>query len=127
MINGPLLPFPATPLIKILSPAPGAPDDDVTLTPAIVPCSACSVLMGRKSSNVFLPKRATAPVTSFFFFVPYPTTTTSSRFFCSDDSRITNSVFLDRITSVDSYPTKLTIKTLPTSKFANENEPLKSV
>ncbi len=68
--NGPFSLLEDIPLILILIPAPGAPELAETYTPATVPCSACSALIGLKSSIVLLSTTATDPVTSFLAFVP---------------------------------------------------------
>ena len=59
--------------------APGAPDERLTATPEVVPCSAVVASIGFKTSSVSWPTIDTEPVTSFLFCVPYPTTIISSR------------------------------------------------
>ena len=69
-MRGLLFPFVEIPLIRILEAAPGAPDEAVMLTPATCPWSACYIRVGFKFSIVSLPTTDTAPVTSFFRWVP---------------------------------------------------------
>ena len=58
------------PRILILKAAPGAPSFWVTFTPAILPCNACSTLVGTSFTSASRLIRVTAPVASFRFTVP---------------------------------------------------------
>ena len=49
----------------IVEPLPGEPDVEVILTPATLPCKACSTRAGLRSSIVSDPTTLTAPVISF--------------------------------------------------------------
>src|ERR1044072_2779320 len=62
---------------RTLMPAPGCPDVCCTCTPASRPDTACSTLTTGISRSFSLRIEDTAPVSSVFRWVPYPTTTTS--------------------------------------------------
>ena len=67
------------PRIRMEVAAPGAPELEVTCTPAILPWSIWSALVTMDSFIWSFDREATEPVTSVRRCVPYPTTTTSSR------------------------------------------------
>ena len=66
MATGEASPLVEIPLILILIPAPGAPDCVETLTPATVPCRACSNFIGLILSICLEPNTDTEPVRSLF-------------------------------------------------------------
>ncbi|MNR00861.1 hypothetical protein D3C85_1166490 [compost metagenome] len=74
------------PLTLMLIPAPGAPELGITLTPAVLPCRAWSILPEETvfRSSAFIEE--IAPVTRLFFCVPYPMTTISLSAVSSDSN-----------------------------------------
>ena len=62
--TGEASPLVEIPRIRMLSPAPGAPDCVEIFTPATVPCKACSIFIGLISSIFSEFIKETAPVMS---------------------------------------------------------------
>src|SRR5690606_8682107 len=71
------------PLIVMCIAASGAPLEEVTMTPDILPYNNCSGELATPWLKSSLGIDAMAPVTSSFFLVPYPMTSTSSNWVAS--------------------------------------------
>ncbi|MBA7705549.1 hypothetical protein ES703_114380 [subsurface metagenome] len=84
-----LLPVPRT---LTVNEEPGAPEFCIMVTPAVLPCKACSTRVGAIETISSLSTLAMAPVTRLFFFIPYPTTTSSSNDIISGISNISTLV-----------------------------------
>src|SRR4030095_1480612 len=104
---------PPGPLTVMPMLAPGSPLEDVTFTPDTLPCKSCCGVLTMPLLNSSLFNDFTAPVTSFFRWVPYPTTTTSDR---TTALVVSTTAYEDAevtFTSVTSKETELKMSTSP--------------
>ena len=96
-------------------------------TPAICPCSACSVRTGFSFWIDFASRTLTAPVSSFFRCVPYPIITISSNTFASTANAIEKFSTLFTAISWVSKPMYEITKVADLSTFNSWKTPSKSV
>ncbi len=93
------------PRIRIRGSAPGSPLLLVTVTPAARPCSACVAPRVGNSLSSAAETDDIEPVTSLFFWTPYPTTTSSESDWISCISERSITDRFCKLTSSDVKPT----------------------
>src|SRR4051794_16087345 len=108
-INGEVLPVMADLPLTCRFPPPLAFGLEVTVNPGTLPLNTSCTLWGFSFSSCVALTCDTAPVTSLFCRVPYPTTTTSFKAFTASTNVTLNCVFVPTLSSWLVKPVELII------------------